>query len=157
MASHDLIERLQNAMGGSDVASDAQRCLELVAEHFEARTVTLHRTADDGMLHAVASLGLPEPVIELTRVIPFGKGMAGICAERGEPVTVCNLQTDDSGVVRPGARTTEVAGALVVPVKDGDSVCGTLGIGKAEDHDYQDDEIELLTRCGDALQTLLRV
>ncbi len=122
---------------------DPQGVLSFLAEHFEARTVTLHASdAGQGLLRHVASIGLPPHVVELTAVIPFGKGMAGICYERGEPVTVCNLQTDDSGVVRPGAKDTRVAGALVVPLKRATTVVGTLGIGKSEDHEYTEAEIE---------------
>ncbi len=160
MSNQDLIGRLQQTVDGdgSGVIGNDDRalaCLEIIAGHFEARTCTLHRNTGAGVLESVACLGLPKPVIELTRVIPIGKGMAGICAERAEPVTVCNLQTDDSGVVRPGARTTEVAGALVVPVMEGDTVRATLGIGKADAHDYQNDEIDLLVRCGSILLKLL--
>ena len=36
-------------------------------------------------------------------------------AERAEPVTACNLQTDTSGDVRPGARATGLQGSICVP------------------------------------------
>ena len=117
-----------------------------------------HRPSSDDdaqLLHLEAATGLPDHVRQLVAKIPFGKGMAGICWERREPVTVCNLQTDDSGVVRPGAKDTKVAGALVVPVFQGDAIRATLGIGKAEDHDYTDDEIAHLRSCGEILLDLL--
>ena len=79
--------------------------------------------------------------------------MAGICAERRQPVTVCNLQTDASGVVRTGARETGVAGAIVVPVFEpgGDRLIGTLGIGKAGEHTYTEPEQRLLSACAAVL------
>ena len=68
-------------------------------------------------------------------VIPFGKGMAGICAERREPVSMCNLQTDDSGVARPTAKETKVAGALEVVHDQGRSQAralrGVAAVGNA--------------------------
>ncbi|MBK8174953.1 MAG: GAF domain-containing protein [Rhodospirillales bacterium] len=163
MDSHDLpgaVERLLAA--GNDEDGALTGALELIAEGFAAKTATVHAIdvssdAERPDLVIVADRGLPEAVRAHVRHIPFGKGMAGICAERREPVTVCNLQTDDSGVVRPGARQTGVAGAIVVPVLDagGARLVGTLGIGKPGEHTYSDDERKVLARCAAALAPLL--
>ena len=138
------------------------RALAAVADAFEAPTATLHAVEPSGDplrpdLIAVADRGLPEAVRAHTRRIPYGRGMAGICAERRQPVTVCNLQTDSSGVVRPGARETGVAGAIVVPLfaPDSDRLIGTLGIGKAGEHTYTDAERRLLAACGAVLARAL--
>jgi len=106
----------------------------------------------------IAYRGIPEHVVAITREIPFGKGMAGICAERAETVTVCNVQTDASGVSRAGAKETGVAGAIVIPVtaKDG-ALIGTLGIGKSEEHDYSDGEQRTLEACAARLAPALAV
>lgn len=72
--------------------------------------------------------------------IPVGKGIAGAAAERREPIEMCNLQTDASGVAKPDARKTQVQGSLAVPVMDGDRLCGTLGIGKLVPYDFTDGE-----------------
>ncbi len=132
-----------------DLDDRLQRSIEEVARAFGARTCTLH-SADDSsvLLHLRAHLGLPPHIAEITRTIPVGKGMAGLCAERKEPVTVCNLQTDDSGVARPAAKDTHVSGALVVPVLDGDRILATLGVGMADDHDYVAEEVHALELCG---------
>jgi GAF domain-containing protein len=133
--------------------------LEEIARAFGAQTATLHAADADGThLLAVADRGIPEAVRAHTRRIPFGKGMAGICAERRAPVTVCNLQTDESGVVRPGAKETGVAGAIVVPVLDagGARLVGTLGIGKPGEHDYTDEEQRTLTRCAELMSSALQ-
>ena len=104
------------------------------------------------MLELIAQVGLPPHVAEIAARIPFGKGMAGICAERREPVTMCNLQTDDTGVARPTARDTKVEGAVVVPLvnEQGEAVA-TLGIGKDGEHDYSGDEIKILQQCASVL------
>ena len=44
-----------------------------------------------------ASVNIPPPVLEKTRVIPKGKGMAGLAWERDEVVSTCNLKTDETG------------------------------------------------------------
>ena len=72
--------------------------------------------------------------------IPVGKGIAGVAAERREPVEMCNLQTDTSGVARSGAKQTQVQGTLAVPVLDGERLCGTLGIGKLVPYDFSAEE-----------------
>ena len=93
----------------------------------------------------VAHLGLPPPLIAITQHIPFGKGIAGLCAERLEPITLCNLQTDNSGTAKPDAKQTGVAGAISVPVFGaGGALIGTLGIGKPHEHTYSDDEQRIL-------------
>lgn len=140
-----------------DLQGRCELALRRVADHFGAVTATLHRASEDGnRLELVAALGLPEPVLAKTRQIPVGKGMAGICAERREPVTVCNLQTDASGVAKPGAKLTGVEGAIAWPVLQGSSLRGTLGVGKAAAHDYDDDERALLGRCADLFAAALR-
>jgi len=155
----DQLERSlrEHLRAGVELTLRVQRCVEAIALAFDARTCTFHEHDPlRPLLHLRAQVGLPAHIAEITRTIPVGKGMAGICAERREPVTVCNLQTDSSGVARPAARDTKVAGALVVPVLDGDRVLATLGVGKAADHDYSDDEIRTLERCGIVLAESLR-
>jgi L-methionine (R)-S-oxide reductase len=126
-----------------------QEAVELIARGFEAATCTLHvLESATRLLHLRAFTGLPPEVLVAVRTIPVGKGMAGICAERREPVTVCNLQEDRSGVVRPGARETKVSGALVVPLWRGNEVAATLGIGKSREHEYTQDETRRLEACG---------
>src|SRR5262245_11629243 len=74
--------------------------LALVAGRFGARIGTLHLLGPGGAtLLLRAHYGpLPPAVLEASRSIPLGKGIAGLAAERREPVSTCNLQTDASGV-----------------------------------------------------------
>ena len=133
-----------------------QAAVAEIARRFDARTCTFHRTtAEDQLLELVAQIGLPPRIAELAGHIPFGKGMAGVCAQRREPVTMCNLQTDDSGVAKPAARDTRVEGAVVVPLVAEDRVIATLGIGKGEEYDYSEDEIHTLEHCASVLMAAL--
>ena len=104
--------------------------------------------ATDGMLHLKAQRGLPPPVLDKVQVIPVGKGMAGIAAERKEPVQVCNLQTDDSGVARPGAKMTQMEGSVAVPILKEGEVRGTLGVAKPSAYDFSEQETDLLMAVG---------
>jgi GAF domain-containing protein len=149
MAQTSVAARLKELLSVSGGAR-FDEALQAVAGEFGAVTATLHRAdADQRMLHMVSHLGLPEPLIPITAHIPFGKGIAGLCAERQESVTLCNLQTDDSGAARPSAKQTGVAGAISVPIFDasGTTLLGTLGVGKPGEHTYTDDEQRVLAEC----------
>ncbi len=108
--------------------------------HFGCQAGTVHLVRD-GVLKLRASVGIPPQVTALVETVPIGKGIAGLAAERRGPVTICNLQTDDSGQARPGARATGMEGSLAVPMLDEAGVLrGVLGIAKANAYDWSPDE-----------------
>lgn len=118
-----------------------------VLSQFECTTGTLHRfDPGDNHLKLLASQRIPEVLMPVVQSIPIGKGIAGAAALRREPVEICNLQTDTSGVAKPGAKQTQVQGSLAVPIMDGDRLCGTLGIGKLVPYDFSDEEKQRLTQ-----------
>jgi putative methionine-R-sulfoxide reductase with GAF domain len=124
---------------------------------FGCTTGTLHRldTADQH-LKLVAHQGIPEALMPIIQSIPMGKGIAGVAAERKEPVEMCNLQTDASGVAKPGAKQTQVQGTLAVPVLDGVRLCGTLGIGKLMPYDFTAEEKTRLLEIASSIASQLR-
>jgi len=143
------------AAGPSSTAR-LQSALEAIAGAFAARTATLHvADVEQRRLHMIAQRGIPDHIAAITREIPFGKGMAGICAERLAPVEVCNVQTDASGQSRPGAKETGVAGAIVIPVLENGRLVGTLGVGKSEEHEYSDAEKKALESVAARLASAL--
>jgi hypothetical protein len=78
---------------------------------------TVHQR-EGNSLRLLAAVNIPPPVITATLIIPAGKGMAGLALERKEPVQTCNLQTDRTGDVRPGARAVQAQAAVALPVFD---------------------------------------
>lgn len=135
-------------------ATDLADALQRIITHFSADSGTIHMLESDGLLHLrAASRGIPEVVLNTVRTVPVGKGMAGLAVERKRPVTVCNLQTDVSGDVRPGAKLTGLEGAIVVPIfrGDGDEAVGALGIANRTERSFTDDETALLIECGRVL------
>ena len=124
---------------------EMERALDHAIEHLAADSGTIHLKAPDRMvLVLAASRNIPPPVLAAVREVPWGKGMAGVAAERAEPVRVCNIQTSESPDVRPGAKQTGLQGALVVPmIKDG-HVMGTLGVGCEGDREFTADETRWL-------------
>jgi L-methionine (R)-S-oxide reductase len=115
-----------------------------IARHFDCPVATIHVLGDDGLLHLAAQQGLPPPVLDKVQVIPIGKGMAGIAAERKEAVQVCNLQADDSGVVRPGAKLTQMQGSIAAPMLVDGEVRGVLGVAKPSAYEFSAAETTLL-------------
>lgn len=129
--------------------ADWSQFLHAVAKAFDCMTGTLHwYDPQDRHLKLKAQLGIPAPLMPIIQSIPIGKGIAGAAAERREPVELCNLQTDTSGVAKPGAKQTQVQGSLAIPVMDGDRLCGTLGIGKMIPYDFTEQEKAQLMSIG---------
>jgi signal transduction protein with GAF and PtsI domain len=133
--------------------------LSRILDSFGCAVGTIHGLDDQsGMLTIRAHHGLPEGLLHRVRVIPIGKGMAGLAAQRREPVQVCNLQTDASGVAKPGARETRMEGAISVPLLADEHrlrgerrLRGVLGIAKPVAYEFTEAEIERLMRLGSLL------
>lgn len=64
--------------------------------------------------------------------------------QRRQPVAACNIQTDASGDVRSGAKTTELLGSIAVPIFDAEAAVGALGIANRYDRTFTNAETALL-------------
>ncbi len=95
----------------------AQRWLDelLVAEGAVSGTVHVQR-GDDLIL--VAASRIPDLVLATVATVAHGKGMAGAAQVKRAPVSTCNLQTDQTGAIRPGARAVDAQAAIALPVLD---------------------------------------
>jgi signal transduction protein with GAF and PtsI domain len=119
--------------------------LEQVLNEFGCAVGTLHSLdASTGMLQLRAQRGLPETLLMRVRMIPIGKGMAGLAAQRRVPVQVCNLQTDSSGAAKPAAKETGMEGSLAVPMLLADCVRGVLGVARPVTCEFSAEEIAAL-------------
>jgi L-methionine (R)-S-oxide reductase len=135
--------------GAPDHATALQLALSLVLARFQSETGTIHTLDHEAQcLHLAAQIGLPPAMLEVVKTIPVGKGIAGEVIARGGPVTICNLQTDASGVAKPGARQTGVGGALCVPLRQGETIIGTIGVGTARAHEYSPEQTTSLEQIG---------
>jgi signal transduction protein with GAF and PtsI domain len=126
--------------------------LRAIIARFAAETGTIHLLRGE-TLELVALHGdYPPSVRAMIERIPVGKGMAGVCAARREPVTVCNLQVDANDAVRPGAKLTGMEGAIVVPMLGPDgSLRGTLGIANRSPRTWSEEESKALQVEANAL------
>ncbi len=138
-----------------DPAFDA--ILGLVLTNFDCPVGSIH-TMDSGtgMLKMRARRGIPDVILDKVKMIPIGKGMAGIAAERKQPVLVCNLQADASGVAKPGARETQMEGSIAIPMIHDGALTGVLGVAKPVVYEFTQEETDSLLAIGRLLATYLK-
>jgi len=114
-----------------------------ISEH-GAAAGTVHSLKGE-TLELLAAVNIPPKVVELTRRIPKGKGMAGLAWERNEPVSTCNLKTDQTGDVRPGAKAVDASAAVALPIHAPDgAIRGVVGIAFQDERDISDSELQRL-------------
>src|SRR5271154_1344386 len=135
-----------------------EKILRETLSQFNSETGTIHvLDPEKQLLHLASQVGLPPQMLEIVKTIPVGKGIAGQVIAQNKPVTICNLQTDSSGVAKPGAKQTGVGGALCVPLRDGDKTVGTIGIGTIRQHEYTADETRELEEIGRLIGRFLKL
>jgi L-methionine (R)-S-oxide reductase len=144
---HEQVETLLKNGQSREVI--LEQSLRLVLVEFHSETGAIHRLdSENQLLYLVSQVGLPPQILEVVETIPVGKGIAGQVVAQNKPVTICNLQTDSSGVAKPGAKQTGVGGALCVPLRDGDKTVGTIGIATIRKYEYTVDETRELEEIG---------
>jgi hypothetical protein len=108
-------------------------------------------------LTLTANVNLPPPVVRATERIPKGKGMAGLAWERNRCISACNLKTDTSGDVRPGARAVDATAALAIPVRgSGGEVFAVVGIAFEGEREFPDAELLRFEQAAAELAALTR-
>ena len=131
------------------IQPDLEKILHDTLAQFHSETGTIHRLdTEKQLLYLVAQIGLPPQLLDIVKTIPVGKGIAGQTVAQAKPVSICNLQTDDSGVAKPGAKQTGVGGALSVPIWHDGRIAGTFGIGTRREHEYTEAETRALEEIG---------
>jgi L-methionine (R)-S-oxide reductase len=155
----DLCEQVETLLrNNANRESVLEQILHLLLEKFHSETGTIHRLdGDNQLLYLMSHVGLPPQILEVVKTIPVGKGIAGQVILQNKPVTICNLQTDSSGVAKPGAKQTGVGGALCVPLRDGDKTVGTIGIGTIRQHEFTPDETRELEEIGRLIGRFLKL
>lgn len=100
-----------------------------------------------------AAVNIPPKVVDIVRLIPKGKGMAGLAWERDEAVHTCNLKSDQSGDVRPGAKAVDANAAVAIPIHaPGGEIRGVVGIAYLGEREITESELETLRIEAEALE-----
>jgi L-methionine (R)-S-oxide reductase len=112
---------------------------------------TVHRRQGD-VLTLIAAHNIPPPLIQKTRTIPRGKGMAGLAWERDQIVQTCDLKADPTGDVAPAARAMNAHAAAAIPVHDAaGGLRAVVGIAFATERDFTAAELEGFALAAGAL------
>jgi hypothetical protein len=123
-----------------------QQWLESFIAELGAVAGSVHeRRGED--LYLTAAHHLPPPVVAAVAFVPRGKGMAGLAQVRRAPVQTCNLQTDDTGNIKPGAKAVNAQRAIAVPVlDDSGGVAAVVGAAWMAEGDIGPEEEQSILR-----------
>jgi L-methionine (R)-S-oxide reductase len=114
-----------------------------------AGTVHVQRGED---LYLVAAHNIPPKVAAIVAHVPRGKGMAGMAQVQKRPVQTCNLQTDETGSVKPGAKAVDAQAAIALPVFDGSgAVRAIVGIAWSQEREIEPDEERVMMELAASL------
>lgn len=130
--------------------SPLQTWLSAFIDQFGGTSGTVHLRDVDSDLQLAASHNIPARVLDLVAVIPVGKGMAGLAWQRDQAVSTCNLKTDESGDVRPGAKAVDARGAVALPIHAEGRVAGVVGIAFADERTITEEELRLMSEFAEA-------
>jgi L-methionine (R)-S-oxide reductase len=94
-----------------------QQWLESLIAQLGAMAGTVHVQRGED-LYLTAAHNIPPKVVQIVAHVPHGKGMAGVAQVKKGPVQTCNLQTDETGNIKPGAKAVAAQKAIALPVFD---------------------------------------
>ncbi|HTR41237.1 MAG TPA: GAF domain-containing protein [Pseudomonadales bacterium] len=134
-----------------------ENVLRETLQHFRSESGTIHLLdANKQFLNLTAQIGLPPQLLDVVKTIPVGKGIAGQVAAQNKPISICNLQTDSGGIAKPGAKQTGLGGSICVPIRDGETLTGTFGIGTVRPYEYTAEETHELEEIGRRIGDFLK-
>ena len=121
----------------------------IAAQGGVAGTVHVQRGED---LYLTAAHNIPPKVVAIVAHVPHGKGMAGMAQVKKEPVQTCNLQTDETGNIKPGAKAVDAQAAVALPVlDDAGAIRAVVGIAWSKEGEIGPAEEQALMKLAAAL------
>ena len=128
-----------------------QQWLESVVAQLGAVAGTVHVQRGED-LYLTAAHNIPPHVVAIVAHVPHGKGMAGVAQVKKQPVQTCNLQTDETGTIKPGAKAVDAQAAIALPVLDeASTVRAVVGIAWTREGEIGPAEEEALMKLAAAL------
>jgi hypothetical protein len=132
--------------------ADPQAWLERFVRDSGGIAGTVHMLTSPDELTLAAAVRIPPPVLQVVQKVPRGKGMAGLALERDAPISTCNIKTDDTGQVRPGARAVDARAGVALPVHDATGkVRAVVGVAFTDEKALSDSELADLARAAHTL------
>jgi L-methionine (R)-S-oxide reductase len=120
-------------------------------------SVHLTEPAAEGEMVLVAAHNLSVGIQNGAAIAEVGKGMAGVTAERREPLAFPDLKADRSDIPHPEDRSSGSRGSVIVPVlsSDGSSLVAVVGLGFPEPRDFGEAEIATYTSDAERVRELV--
>src|SRR5258708_33302686 len=132
--------------------NNAQQWLEELVQGSGGIAGTVHVCESPEMLVLTAAVRIPDAVKQVVQRVPRGKGMAGLALERDQPISTCNIKTDSTGQVRPGARAVDARAGVALPVHDAQGhVRAVVGVAFTDEKTLSDDELAGLASAAASL------
>ena len=123
-----------------------QQWLESVVAQLGAVAGTVHVQRGED-LYLTAAHNIPPHVIAIVAHVPHGKGMAGVAQVKKQPVQTCNLQTDETGNIKPGAKAVDAQAAIALPVlNEAGAVRAVVGFAWSKEGEIGQDEEKALMK-----------
>ena len=143
---------LSRVSDGNAPQGDPQSWLETFVRDSGGIAGTVHLLTSPDELTLAAAVRIPEPVKQIVQRVPRGKGMAGLALERDEPISTCNIKTDATGQVRPGARAVDARAGVALPVHDATGkVRAVVGVAFTDEKALSESELGDLARAAHTL------
>jgi L-methionine (R)-S-oxide reductase len=113
---------------------------------------SIHLRSGPDELSIGPTVNIPEKVRTIVAKVPRGKGMAGLALERNAAISSCNIQADNTGQVRPGARAVDAQAAVALPVHNAaGEVRAVVGIAFADERTLTDADLTALSEAAATL------
>ncbi len=136
---------LAQAVRPADVLPAA---IEMVADVMEVEVVLIYSLAADGKeLLLSAYRGVPLEFARGVDRMKLGEGFNGRVAQTGEPLIVSDA-AQDPRLSREMVRHEKLRAQLIVPMKSGGEVVGTICVATRREREFDVGEVELLTAIG---------
>jgi K+-sensing histidine kinase KdpD len=129
--------------------------VRMIAELLNAKRVSLMLLDKSrAELFIKMSFGIEEWVVENTRV-KVGQGIAGMVAERGEPLLIANIEENDI-YTAPNSPQYETVSLLSVPLRVHDVVVGVINVNnKTNGRPFDHDDLNLLISFSERISRAL--
>jgi hypothetical protein len=128
-----------------------QQWLESLIANVGGCAGTVHEQRGED-LYLTAAHNIPPAVVTIVAHVAHGKGMAGMAQVKKEPVQTCNLQTDDTGNIKPGAKAVGAQAAIALPVLDAaGAVRAVVGIAWSKEGEIGPTEEQAMMKLAAAL------
>ncbi len=123
-----------------------------IARHLDCGLFTNYEIQNE-KLHLVASGGLSDSIIDNYLILGFGEKVCGSCAQSGELVYL--REPNYSGHPQSDElRNLGIRTILVVPLKFGGKLVGTLAFASLNKNSFADEDIDFMTTLGQAVASV---